>query len=219
MLVLTDNPTKPTALEIFAIYDARVTPLLVDAKGKAFTFPEAKMNYEKYLEENEKAGYAKLPLKLVYKILQNYPNTQNKSSIATQSYVFPVNGFGLWDAIYGYIALKPNGNTVIGSTWYEQKETPGLGAEISTHEWQKQFFGKLIFQKNADGTTNFERGPIGIIVVKGTVQEVYGSAPKSDSAVDGLSGATETGKGVTNAYRDSLTPYRQFLIRLHEGKK
>lgn len=197
--------------EIFALYEKRVQPLLVDQQGDVFTFAQKNINEQQYLEENQKRGYAQLPLKLVYRILAEDLKT-------AQSYVIPINGFGLWDAIYGYLAIKPDGDTVIGTTWYEQKETPGLGAEISTPDWQEQFFGKLIFQKSADGSTNFQRAPLGIIVVKGSVKDVYGNSAKADSAVDGLSGATLTGQGVTSAYQDSLGPYRNFLIKLHGGK-
>ncbi len=43
-----------------------------------------------------------------------------------EGYVFPINGMGLWDAIYGFLAIKTDGDTVIGISWYDQKETPGL---------------------------------------------------------------------------------------------
>ncbi|MGD2169165.1 MAG: FMN-binding protein, partial [Chlamydiota bacterium] len=45
---------------------------------------------------------------------------------------------------------------------------------------------------------------------------VYGSSPKSDSAVDGITGATLTGMGVTNAYRNVLEKYRPFLLKVHQ---
>jgi Na+-transporting NADH:ubiquinone oxidoreductase subunit C len=110
--------------------------------------------------------------------------------------VIPVNGFGLWDAIYGYLALDPNGDTVIGITWYDQKETPGLGANISETSWQSLFPGKVIFQESPDGSTDFKTAQLGITVVRGKVSEVYGDSPKAKSAVDGMAGATLTGNGV-----------------------
>ena len=57
---------------------------------------------------------------------------------------------------------------------------------------------------------------MGIIVVKGKVSDVYGTTPKARSAVDGISGATLTGNGVTAAYHNSLTPYRAFLTKINE---
>ncbi len=58
--------------------------------------------------------------------------------------------------------------------------------------------------QSPDGKTDYKAAPIGIIVVKGKVSEVLGDTPKSKSAVDGMAGATLTGNGVTDAYRDVL---------------
>jgi len=192
-------------------FEQRVRPLLTDSSGKVFTFEEAKVNYETYLNEHKKSGYAHLKYKLFYLIM-------NAEKTGAYAYVIPVNGFGLWDAIYGYIALKADAVHVIGSTWYDQKETPGLGAEISTSEWQEQFQGKSIFQE-ASGSLNLTKDPIGIIVVKGKVKDTYLDSPLAQSAVDGISGATLTGNGVTQAYQSSLSPYRAFLISKHKGSK
>src|SRR5690606_10592622 len=128
-------------------------------------------------------------------------------------YVIPVNGYGLWDAIYGYLAIEPNGETVIGTSWYDQKETPGLGANIADAEWQDLFPGKLIFQPRANGEVDPATAPIGIVVVKGRVSEVLGDAPKAKNAVDGMPGATLTGNGVTDAYRFVLNAYRPFFVK------
>jgi Na+-transporting NADH:ubiquinone oxidoreductase subunit C len=212
LLVEDPKASLPNDTIIFTLYNKRIKSLLTNEDGEVFTFKELNIDEEDYVESNKRQGYAHLPYKLVYQVLDN------TSQRGVESYVIPVNGFGLWDAIYGYIGIKPDGNTVIGITWYEQKETPGLGAEINLPAWQKQFKGKQIFHQSLDGQIHFQTAQIGIIVVKGTVKDIYGTGPKSFSAVDGISGATETGNGISNAYRDSLTPYRQFLINLHEGK-
>ena len=47
-------------------------------------------------------------------------------------YVFPVYGTGLWGAIWGYVALNSDKNTVYGVYFSHASETPGLGAEIAT---------------------------------------------------------------------------------------
>ena len=95
-------------------------------------------------------------------------------------------------------------------------ETPGLGANIQDASWQAQFVGKKIFLPAADGETDFAKAPLGIVVVKGKVSDVYGDTARAETAVDGLSGATLTGNGVTNAFIDSLGPYRALLIELHK---
>jgi len=204
--------------QILEVYNRRLIPMLVDNEGKLTTFEKSGVDKMEYLSEFQKTGYYKLPFKLLYKILPNVKEGEkiDIEKAKAEGWVFPVNGFGLWDAIYGYIAVAPNADTVIGITWYNQKETPGLGANIATAEWQSHFPGKLIFQESANGSTDFKTAPLGITVVKGKVSEVYGDSPKAKSAVDGMAGATLTGNGVIDAYRDSLGPYRPFLLKVHD---
>lgn len=207
----------PSQEQILEVFRARIQAFLVNAQGEPTTFQKAGIDEQKYTQEFRKSGYHKQPLKLLYKIFPN-PKTGEKQKDReppVEGYVIPVNGMGLWDAIYGFLAIKPDGDTVIGISWYDQKETPGLGANISEPEWQSQFPGKHIFQENSSGQTDFKTAPLGIIVVKGKVSEVLGNSPKALSAVDGMAGATLTGNGVTNAYQDVLAAYRPFLLRLH----
>lgn len=220
--VLVKDMSAPLATnkEILDIYNARIRPLLTNDKGEVKTFKELGLDESKYLEEYRKTGYYKQPWKLLYEILPNEPPSKLTNETPPVGYVIPVNGYGLWDAIYGYLAIEPNGDTVIGISWYDQKETPGLGANITEASWQSDFPGKLIFQETSTGETDFRTAPLGITVVKGKVSEVYGDSPKAKSAVDGMAGATLTGNGVTDAYREVLGAYRPFLIKIHEkGKK
>ena len=57
-------------------------------------------------------------------------------------YVFPVYGAGLWGAIWGYVALNSDKDTVYGVYFSHASETPGLGAEIATPQFQGEFPGK-----------------------------------------------------------------------------
>ncbi len=213
--VLVPGTTRDIATteQLIQVYRHRLIPLLINKKGQLISFKAAGLNEAKYINDYRKTGYYRQPSKLVYEIL---PNDQNPSNLEPEGYVIPVNGFGLWDAIYGYIALKPDGNTVIGISWYDQKETPGLGANISEAYWQNLFPGKKVFLESPDGKTDVKTAPLGITVVKGKVAEVLGNSPKAQSAVDGMTGATLTGNGVTDAYRDVLGAYRPFLIKLNE---
>lgn len=214
-----DFATKDQLLDI---YNKRFEPILVNKEGVTKTFQETKIDYNVYVVEYRKTGYYKEPFMLAYKILPNPTNheeikgsdARHKGSL--EGYIIPVNGFGLWDAIYGYLAIQTDGNRVIGTSWYDQKETPGLGANIAEAYWQDLFPGKQIFQESANGKTDFKTAPLGITVVKGKVSEVLGNSPKAHSAVDGMAGATLTGNGVTEAYRDVLAPYRLFLIELQK---
>lgn len=226
ILIPVEKATKATDEQIKSISALRIRPLLTDDAGNVFTLQEKGLNLAEYLSENKKVGYANQPLKLFYAILPNSEETSSltEADVAKElnkisSFVIPVSGFGLWGPIYGYIALAKDADHVIGTTWYEHAETPGLGANITESWWQKQFYGKVIFQESPSGTTDFKTADIGLVVVKGKVVDVFGNAPKAKSAVDGMSGATLTGDGVTAAYRNSLTPYRPFLIKIHNEKK
>lgn len=98
--------------------------------------------------------------------------------------VLPVYGKGLWSTIYGLLALKRDLQTVVGITFYQHGETPGLGGEIDNPDWQSQWHGKQAIDVN---------GKVLIQVIKGQVN------PESIDAhhqVDGLAGATLTSKGV-----------------------
>ncbi len=63
-------------------------------------------------------------------------------------YIIPVRGKGLWGPIWGYIALEEDLNTIHGVSFGHKGETPGLGAEIETEQFQKQFEGKKILDES-----------------------------------------------------------------------
>lgn len=226
LIEVEGEPPIATDEEIKELSDLRIRPLLTDKSGHVMTFEEQNLTMSEYLEKNQKAGYAMLPHKLFYAILPNEPGADQitaeevaKDLSKASAFVFPVSGFGLWGPIYGYLAIESNGEEIIGTTWYEHAETPGLGANIAEAWWQKQFFGKVVFQPSSDGSVDLQTADMGIIVVKGKVSDVYRDSPKAKSAVDGISGATLTGDGVTAAYKNSLTPYREFLIKVHKESK
>ena len=58
--------------------------------------------------------------------------------------VIPMEGKGLWGPIWGYIAIAPDGKTVIGAIFDHKSETPGLGGEITKEKFRNQFKGKQI---------------------------------------------------------------------------
>ncbi len=232
-LIISSSPTQALQTDILQLYENRIIPMLTDIDGNLYTFEELQINQNEYFEQNEKMGFAHLQYKLVYFVLPNLPlpslitikqnpkealNLQHENCLQSDlCFVIPINGFGLWDAIYGYLCVANDGNTVIGTTWYDQKETPGLGGDISLPKWQKQFYDKVIFQPDLDGKTNFSNAPLGINVVKSTVTSEVKSKEIAKNSVDGLTGATITTIGVAESYRKSLAPYRSFLIKMHQN--
>jgi len=107
--------------------------------------------------------------------------------------ILPIQGYGLWSTMYGYIALEADARTVSGITFYEHGETPGLGGEIENPRWQAKWVGRKAFD---------DTGALRIRVVKGTV----GPPAADPHRVDGLSGATITSRGVSNTVLFWLGP-------------
>lgn len=103
--------------------------------------------------------------------------------------ILPIHGQGLWSTMYGFIALDTDTRTILGLTFYEHGETPGLGGEVDNPRWKRTWVGKLAFD---------EQWRPAIEVVRGAVQADRAEARYQ---VDGLSGATITARGVTNAVR------------------
>jgi len=111
-------------------------------------------------------------------------------------YVLAMHGAGLWGPIWGYIAMNDDGNTVFGTDFSHQGETPGLGAEIATHDFSAQFSGKQLF-RNGMFTS--------VAIVK------PGKSVQGQDYVDGISGGSITSVGVDHMIRESLERYVEFL--------
>lgn len=119
-------------------------------------------------------------------------------------YVVTVRGNGLWDEIWGNIALESDLVTIAGVDFDHKAETPGLGAEIKDNtSWKKQFLGKKIYDESGTFT--------GVDVVKGGVK---GS---SSHAVDGISGATITADGVEEMLDRGLKYYQPVFKKLKKS--
>ncbi len=101
-------------------------------------------------------------------------------------YVLPIYGKGLWSTLYGFIALQGDVRSVGGVTFYEHKETPGLGGEVDNPAWKAKWSNKQAFD---------EQGNVDFHVIKGTVDL---NSAQAAHQVDGLSGATITSRGVSN---------------------
>ncbi len=116
-----------------------------------------------------------------------------------QAVIVPISGQGLWSTLYGYIALAADMRTVVGITFYEHGETPGLGGEVDNPRWQALWPGRKAYDDN---------GRAVIDVIKG----MAGPADVDPYRVDGLSGATITSRGVGALVRfwlgnDGFGPY------------
>jgi Na+-transporting NADH:ubiquinone oxidoreductase subunit C len=95
--------------------------------------------------------------------------------------ILPIEGYGLWGFLFGYIALEADGQTISGITFYKHAETPGLGGEVDNPTWKGLWKGKKVYREGSD--------EVAIEVVKNA---------RGDYSVDAISGATITSRGVSN---------------------
>jgi len=112
--------------------------------------------------------------------------------------IIPVEGKGLWGPIYGYVSLESDMNTVYGVTFDHKGETPGLGAEINTSEFEGMFSGKKLFEEGKF---------VSLGVIKG------GAKPDDSHNVDAISGGTITSKGLEKMLLDCLVKYNDYLLK------
>ena len=129
--------------------------------------------------------------------------------------VLPIRGYGLWSTLWGFLSIDAATleqaaaeTTIRGLTFYEHKETPGLGGEVDNPNWKAKWNGRENTKKIFDAEWNV------------LIEVIKGSVSPNDSAreykVDGLSGATITSRGVTKMLRywlgdDGFGPYLQML--------
>ncbi len=115
--------------------------------------------------------------------------------------ILPVRGTGYQSTLKGYLALKADLKTVAALVFYEHGETPGLGARIERDAWRALWPDKQLSD---------DEGVIRLEVVKGAGTGVH--------EVDGISGATRTGRGVTRLIQFWAGPdgYGPYLGRLRE---
>lgn len=120
--------------------------------------------------------------------------------------VLPVHGLGLWSILYGFVALDADLETIRGLTYYEHKETPGLGGEVDNPRWKRLWNGRKAF------------GPDGAPAIE-VIRGLAGPPADDPFRVDGLAGATMTSRGVTRMLRFWLDEqgFGPYLERLREA--
>ncbi len=169
------------------IYAQRIRGFVLDYNGNEVAGEPSKIvvaaEYKKKPEER---------LLPVYEFINEIDSTK------VEAVVLPVFGYGLWNNIWGFVALESDFNTVRGVKFAHAGETPGLGARIEADEIQSRYKGKKIFESEA---------LISIVMMKGEGMDYANNLHK----VDGMSGATLTAKGVNNMLKDYFACYEKYL--------
>lgn len=183
-----------TDQEILALYEQRVKSIVVDINGNPVTTDDKgnpivaeRINIQKNHKRSKDTRY--------YPVFM-FTKSGDQSSI--DAYVFPMFGAGLWDWISGFVAIDNDLNTIRGVAFDHKSETPGLGARISSDEIQKRYVGKKIFSN--------DNNLVSVSMLKGE-----GNAGLNEHQVDGMSGATLTGKGVNEMMANYLGCYISFI--------
>ena len=176
-------------VDINQLYAKRVKAFVVDFQGNVKEGMQPK-------DVNLAAEYKKAQDQ---RLLPVYEFRNETDSSKTDYVVLPVYGYGLWNTIWGFVALKSDLNTVQGVKFQHAGETPGLGARIETDEdVQDRYKGKTIYENGK---------LVSVTMMKGEGKD-YSS---NSHQVDGLSGATLTAKGVNNMLQDYFVAYENYM--------
>ena len=188
---------KPTE-ELYASKNAEVLELYADNIQEAYTIG---LDGNK----NGELSVAKDKIELISKLKPQHKAILAGGDVTLPVYVFksgisviPVYGAGLWGPVWGYIAFNKDCHTIAGAFFDHESETPGLGAKIKDEPWfREKFIGKTVewgdspafrLEKNAEasGATN---------------------------AVDAITGATMTSKGLNEALNIWFDAYEKHFGR------
>ena len=188
------NFSKITNDQVQEIFTNQIEQLVIDANGEIISQEDLEgrgvkggkaENLDLGREQKKAQEERLLPL---------YVYTKSDGS---KYYIVYTRGKGLWDEIWGNIALEQDLKTIAGVSFDHKAETPGLGAEIKDNaEFKKQFIGKKTYSEDGAYTS--------ILVRKGGAKDPV-------HEVDGISGATITGDGVTEMLVRGLKAYEPYL--------
>lgn len=171
--------------EVLDLFGQKIEQVVIDANGKVVEGVKAE-NIDMAKEEKKPLEQRQYPI-FIFKGDQG------------STYLVTVRGNGLWDKIWGTIAIKDDFNTITGASFGHAAETPGLGAEITDNPaFPKQFQGKTIY----DGSEY-----VSVSVVKGGVKN-------PSHQIDAITGATITSNGVTEMMVRGLKIYLPYFESL-----
>jgi Na+-transporting NADH:ubiquinone oxidoreductase subunit C len=182
--------------DVNAIWEERINSLVVNLEGDVIATLE---NGEQLVAEKLDVGkeFKKVPEERLFPV---YKFMKKENPDQVEAYIIPVFGNGLWNTIWGFVALEPDLVTVRGVRFDHQGETPGLGARITEEGVQERYVGKKIYSDIGE--------LLSIEMVKG---ETGDPSMYDDYHVDGMSGATITAKGVNIMLEKYFSYYESYF--------
>lgn len=190
--------SEMTPEEILSIFQEQIDQKVINSDGEVLSDEEVEaLGYSGGKAENvNMANERKKPIED-----RVWPFYEYTTKDGEKVYLISLRGSGLWDEIWGIVALDNSLETITGIAFDHKAETPGLGAEIKDSQaFQDAFIGKKI---NKDGKY------VGVDVVKGVVME-----PQYE--VDGISGATITGDGVAAMFEVGINAYDDYFKKIKQ---
>lgn len=168
--------------EVLEIFDSRVTQTTLNVEGGTV---EGIMAEKVDMAKEKKKDLADRVLPLFKYEFEG-----------KEFFIVSVRGKGLWDEIWGNIALESDLNTIAGASFDHKGETPGLGAEIKDNPvFADNFIGTQIFKDDKFVSVKVRKG--------GAQDKVY--------EVDGISGATVTADGVSAMLKEGIALYLPYF--------
>lgn len=181
-----------TSEEVFARYEKVIQSEVTNYNGEII---EGAVAEDVNIEKNYK-----LPVEERMYPVFKYANE------GEESYILPTFGAGLWDAIWGFVAVTPDFTTIQGISLAHRGETPGLGARITEDEIQSRYIGKSL----VDGSGDL----VSVTMIKG---ENNPPSKLDENKVDGLAGATLTANGVNNMLAAYFSSYKNYFEKNVNG--
>lgn len=186
--ILTSVLTLEEEADIDALYGKKVKAFVIDFSG----------NIREGMKPEDVVVAAEYKKQPKDRLLPIYEFRSESAPDKVEYAVMPVYGYGLWNNIWGFVAVKSDFNTIQGVKFQHAGETPGLGARIDSEDIQVRFKDKTIFEAGK---------LVAVAIQKGEGKDYANDKHK----VDGMSGATLTGKGVNNMLKDYLACYENYL--------
>jgi Na+-transporting NADH:ubiquinone oxidoreductase subunit C len=186
---------------ISEVFEAKIETRFVDMQSGDFAEPIENFDFEKTKYDSELGQSLKeqgiKDIAGIQRVTKRSPVYISKNDDgSTDAIILPIQGYGLWGLMYGFISLESDGDTIKSIIFYKHNETPGLGGEIQNPQWTATWQGKEL--------------PIEI---------VKGGAKGNEHEIDGLSGATLTSNGVDNAvdFWTGENGFGPFLAKVRKG--
>ncbi len=172
---------KPPKEKINDLYTTRLREVIVDSQGNISKTDTPDGMHLYFIQDPDKGG-------------------------EVLGYILPINTRGLWGKIHGYLAFENDGQTVSGFSIFSHSETPGLGGEIESTWFQKNFKGKKIL--------NSQDQFVSVGIAKGKTENM--PEEEQEHFVDGISGATLTGKYLSEGIKATLEKYEGVSITFRQ---